>query len=251
MRTHLATIVSVSLASLASLASVAGCTSNGDSTDDGKSDGGDGDAELIANVELSSAGGGALTVREGDGIRLRLTGNGVDYSGTFNPASGLYSPIDLFSAGTYTFWAEFINDYGGVVTVIDVTDSIALDLDGVTSVDVNLAIGNGFFTYNWALEDQQQNAISSCGDVVGEAGVSMLATLAGSTDAFDDLFNCEDGFNNPSPVPSDPLPIGNYVIVGSIINSAGQALGTSEPLNASLEQGNEYEDLLIGITLGN
>lgn len=247
MRTHLAAFAFLSAASLAA------CTSGGGSTDDGKSDGDNGgnDAELVADVTLSSAGGGVLTPREGDGIRLRLVGEGVDYSAIFNAESGLHTPDDLFEAGTYTFWAEYINDYGGTVTVIDATNSILLDLDGSTDVNVNLAVGNGFFAYNWALEDEQQNAIASCADVIGQAGVSMLATIAGTTTAYDDVFNCVDGFNSPSPVPSDPLPIGDYVISGSILNSAGEALGTSEAQNVTLNEGNEYKELIVAITLGN
>lgn len=205
---------------------------------------------LTANLIVSSAGGGMLTTRPGDGVRLRMTGNGLDYTGIFNARSGSVTTPDVFNGGTYTFWAEYINDFGGVTTVVDQTNSTSLTIDGDRAVDVNMAVGNGFFTYNWALENEQGNAITQCSQVVGENGVSMRATLAGTATGGEDLFDCETGFNSQAGVTSDPLAIGDYVVVGRILNANNQPLGTSQAVNASIRDGNEYKGVIVAIRLG-
>jgi hypothetical protein len=52
-------------------------------------------------------------------------------------------------------------------------------------------------------------------------------------------------------VTTDPVPVGDYVVVLSLIDPATQnAIGDSAPINESITYGNEFVDLgVVAITL--
>lgn len=212
-------------------------------TDDGGSPG-----TVTADVTVSSAGGGALTTRQGDGVRLSIQGGGLVQE-IFNPASGVYTTTEVFEPGTYTFTVDYINDFSGTALVVDSTNQVSIEVDGDVAFDVNLAVGNGFFGFNWSVETAGGAPVTSCAAIPGENGVSILSTLAGTADAIEDLFNCEDGLENPNSVATDPLPIGAYVVSASILDAQGAALGVAAAENLTIPQGNDYVEAIVAIVL--
>ena len=213
-------------------------------TDDGGSPG-----QVTANVTVSSAGGGAITTRQGDGVRLNIQGGGLVQE-IFSPASGLYTTDQVFEAGTYTFSVDYINDFDPAnPVVVDSTGPVTIEVDGNVSFDVNLPLDQGFFGFNWSVEELNGTPVTSCAAIPGENGVSILSTLAGTSDAIEDLFNCEDGLENPNPVSTDPMPIGAYVVSASILDSQGAALGVAAAENLTIPQGNDYVEAIVAIVL--
>ena len=203
---------------------------------------------LTANVTVRSEAGGTLTVRQGDGVRLNVEGAQLVQE-IFNPASGTYTTTEVFPAGAYTLTVDYINDFGGPAIVVDGTAQTSVQISGNTTVNVDLVVGNGFFGFNWSVEELNGTPVTSCAAIPGENGVSILSTLAGSTDAIEDLFNCEDGLENPSPVSTDPLPIGAYVVSAAILDAQGAALGVADAQNLTIPQGNDYVEAIVAIVL--
>ena len=86
----------------------------------------------------------------------------------------------------------------------------------------------------WTLVDG--GGAITCGDA-GSDGVEVLATLAGTTSATADIFNCTDGSATTSEVP-----IGTHTVVVNVLD--GQtSLGQSMPREESITFGNELVDL--------
>ncbi|MBA3540260.1 MAG: hypothetical protein H0T79_11590, partial [Deltaproteobacteria bacterium] len=96
----------------------------------------------------------------------------------------------------------------------------------------------GYFQFAWELTDAATNAPLVCADVVGENGVSILSTLVGTQDAFDDTFDCEDGANVTGGIFA-----GNYEVSVSILNAQGQATDTAPTINGTIEPQNRITDL--------
>jgi hypothetical protein len=209
------------------------------------------DPVIYATVTLSSAGGGPITFQPGDGIRInaRLAGTSSGFSDVFNPGdTRVFTDPLTTGPGLYVFWVDYINDRGSDNpadwVVVDATDeSREEQVDGDVELVADLVLHNGFLMTNWSLSDAGGAPIASCADIPGQDGVSVLSTLAGTSQATDDIYNCEDGFNNPNPVVTAPIEIGDYTVSVSIIDTAGAALGEAPPESPRLQDGNDYQTL--------
>ena len=99
----------------------------------------------------------------------------------------------------------------------------------------------GRFSLTWSLTAGVGGADISCSDA-GATGVSSIATLAGTTSGFDDIFTCGDGQGT-----TGILPLGDYTVVVSVLglddNGDEIALGTSLPRSESLIDPGVTEDL--------
>ncbi len=203
------------------------------------------DGVIHANVTLSSAGGGAVgACQGGDALRLNyqdeLTGDGT--SELFNCTDTDLHSSGILPGGTYTVWVDYVNDAGTPADVTDddvvgTTSALTIDVDGDIELDINLELDHGFIAASWDLENGDGNPVA-CSDVVGENGISILGTLVGTAEGFDTLYNCEDtaGF-------SQPVPLGDYVVLVDILDADDLSLGTSGEIPASVPDGNDYDDL--------
>jgi hypothetical protein len=199
------------------------------------------DGVITATLGISSAGGGAVTTRQGDGVRLNAMSldGGPNFSDIFDPAPGVIQ-TGLLVGGDYDVWADYINDFEpGRLVVMEETNHVRVTVDGDIGASIDMVLSNGRIGLNWSISDPG-GPVSSCSDVIGEDGVSVVTTLAGSQMFVDDVFDCEAGFNNPNPVLTDAVPIGNLTVAVSIINAQGASIGDAAPEPAVLQEGNEY-----------
>jgi hypothetical protein len=198
---------------------------------------------IIADITLSSAGGGQITFQPDDGLRVnaRLSGTSSGFSDIYPPnVVALQTPELTTGYGLYDIWVDYINDGRGEVVIVDTTNIVTVDVQEDLHVDADLVLGNGFFIANWTFN----GGANTCADYAATSdGVSILATVTGGTDAFDDVFNCEDGAGM-NPAVTAPTPVDSYTISAALIDSQGLAIGTAPDLpNQRIAEGNDYTDL--------
>jgi len=212
------------------------------------------DPVITADIQIHN-GGPAATIDciAGDGVRVnaRLTGTSSGFSDVFNcDVVALQTPPLTSGFGLYDVWVDYINDRGfpndpSQWVVVDTTDYQTVDVQGDLHVIADLTLNNGFFSANWSITTQGGSPVTMCAP---NSDVSILATIAGTSQATEDLFNCEDGFNNPNPVFTDPLALDDYVLSVDLLDSGGNPITVAaSTANATITNGNEYVDLLIDL----
>jgi hypothetical protein len=174
----------------------------------------------------------------------------VQRGGTGAPSVDLFRCADLagvaegLALGTYTVWVDFTNDTGNVTYARSQPKDVTLSAPGeAATAQFTVDVDHGFFDVRW------QIAGGGCSSVAGENGVSVLATRAGTTMGYDSTFDCEAG--ETGTVTTDAMPIGNYVVVLSILDAQNASLGDSPEIQDSLAWGNQRKllnDGLITIT---
>ena len=238
----------------------AGCFfSSGDDGDDTTG----GDPQITATFDVYSGGPGGVLCQPQQGfeyrgvdfvrVNARLTGTqGAGFSDVYNcDVQAARTPPLTTGPGDYDIWVDYGSDRGfpndpNQWVITDTTQSVTVFVRAGENLQVaaDLRLDNGFFEGNWSLSDTNGNAIASCSDIIGQDGVSMIGTIAGTTTAVEDIFNCEDGFNSPTPVITSPAPLGNYVYSFALLNANQQAIGESGDITgAAIIDGNDYEDL--------
>lgn len=196
-------------------------------TDDGVTAGCDGATGVIINVRAAG------TTGEPDFTDF-FEGGCSDGGG------GTATDIPL---GSWDVWVDIVEtDRDSALYMESEIGTVNLDSDGDTSsVIFEIENVNGFFDVAWTLS----GAATSCSQVPGEDGVGVLTTLVGTQEGLDERFpNCEDGSG-----VTYALPIGPYVVVVDLLNSARQSLGTSGPINSEIQIGNEFVLLDVNITV--
>lgn len=148
---------------------------------------------------------------------------------------GTTLPID----GIFLVWVQIENTSGTQVyaqsahTYIDTAD-------GDVTIDFNILDDAGFFFLTWDLVDATTQAPLTCqqAGVVGNASVETTATIAGTSFALTDKFECEHGFGT-----TDPLLAGTYTVsVDAEVNNI--AVGTAPALtNKVIRAPNGLTDL--------
>src|SRR5262245_6517536 len=70
------------------------------------------DGVITSTLSISSAGGGAVVTRAGDGVRLnaRSLDGGTNFMDIFDPAPGVIQ-TGVLAGGDYELWADYINDF--------------------------------------------------------------------------------------------------------------------------------------------
>jgi hypothetical protein len=195
------------------------------------------DGVITATLDISSAGGGAVTTRQGDGVRLNAMSldGGTNFSDIFNPAPGVIQ-TGLLAGGDYDVWADYINDFAELV-VMEETNHVRLTVDGDVGASINMVLSNGRIGLNWSI-----NGNETCADHPNEDGVSVVTTLLSDQSFTDDVFDCEAGNESPNPVLTDAVPIGNLSVTVQMIDGSGGAIGDAAPESVQLREGNEYID---------
>jgi hypothetical protein len=216
------------------------------------------DPVIIADITLLNGGPGPIVClnsptafpgRDGLRVNARLTGTTRVISDVYNcDVFALQTPPLPDGIGEYEIWVDYINDRGfpddpSQWAVVDETDTAIVFADTDVHVTAVLTLNNGFFEANWSISDTG-GPVTMCPP---GGGMSILGTIVGTSTAFDDIYNCEDGFNSQLPVITAATPIEEYTIVATLLDDQDNRLGASDPLTAAdgavISTGNEYQDL--------
>ena len=214
------------------------------------------DPVITANIRLSNAGpndlicvNSAQDPRGQDGLRVNARVHGtqdVGFSDVYNcTVTALQTPPLTTGADVYDIWVDYITDRGfpndpSQWVVVDSTDYVVADASGGQdiAVDADLAIGNGFFNPIWTLPAGVTQADCDTGSV------DIVSTITGTSMAYDDVFDCTAGFNDPNGTYTDPLPLDDYTIAASLADANDVELGTATGTGTILD-GNSYVDMNI------
>ena len=144
-------------------------------------------------------------------------------------------------AGDYTVRVDLTDDSGADLIAQSEDANITLSDGEHASANFEIDGYNGFFDVSWTINDAGGTEVG-CAGAVGQNGVSMLATLSGTQEGTDTLVNCTDG-EDPAIATTDPVIVGDYVIVLSLLDQADLAIGDSADITARIDHGNEFVDL--------
>ncbi len=186
-------------------------------------------------IVVGCAGAGTATIYASDG-----SGDANDpYSDLYDCVDGGGTAMDL-PLGSYTVWVEITDDAGVDLYAQSETATVNLTSDGQVATAVyTIENVNGFFDVAWTFSGGD-----TCASAATEDGISILATLGGTTAATDDLYDCEDG-----GATTPAVPIGSYVVEVYLINAANASLGGAAEIQTSIDYGNEYVELDPVITI--
>jgi hypothetical protein len=154
----------------------------------------------------------------------------------FDCAAGAGTSAAL-PATTYLTWVQ-ITDHSGaniyaksVPATLDVTD---VDL----TYNTDILDDGGYFALAWNLTKGGAPTTCSAQGVEGsQAGVELTATIAGTSTAATDQFNCDDGQGVTSGFPA-----GNYAVSIDAFTGAG-AIGTAPAINSAIQDRNAVTNL--------
>jgi hypothetical protein len=122
-----------------------------------------------------------------------------------------------------------------LATIVDLTDS-----DKTFKAEV--VDNGGYFKVAWDLRDVQTGSAITCADASRLDGIEINATLAGSSAATNDQFDCENGFDFSAAVME-----GNYVVSVNAFEDAtpnDKLLGEVTTLNnKTMRDRNQVTDL--------
>ena len=136
---------------------------------------------------------------------------------------------------TYLMWIE-LDDASGMTVYAQSGEALVDLTGGDKTFSAEFVVNGGYFTSAWSLAKASDSSPLECNDVTGEDGVDILSTLDNSTFAIDDTFNCVLGEG-----VTGVLPLGSYTVSISVINMAGDSLGTAPALtNEVLADPNQF-----------
>jgi hypothetical protein len=172
-----------------------------------------------------------------DTIRLvSQAGSDAPIYDLFDCADGSGTTFPL-PAAVYTTWIEATNNAG--TTVYAQSLAQVVDLSVATSRNAHFDIHNdaGYFMVQWLLSGNGSPA--TCSQVVGLDGISLLATIDGTSTAFEDLWDCVDDYGVTSPLPEE-----TYTVSISAIDTGGSAIGSADTLtNRNIQAPNQVTNL--------
>lgn len=147
-----------------------------------------------------------------------------------------------------------VGDYDVFVRLTDTPENItfaesgqtriAVVEGGATPVNAAMYVDHAFYALDWTLTAQAGGALN-CSQVVGENGVSIVATASGGSGFIDTIVDCEAGENGALAF-TDPLPLteAGYTLAVDLLNAADQSIGTAPAIVAgALRVGNTATDV--------
>jgi hypothetical protein len=145
---------------------------------------------------------------------------------------------DPLPPGVYQTFLSVTSGSGGTVYA----DSLAAIVD-VTASDktftAQIIDNGGYFKIAWDLRDAVSNAPLDCVDIPDIDGVEIASTLAGTTQAVTDIFDCENLVDFSAAIQE-----GTYVVSVAALDRAGAALGQPRTLpDEDIFNRNEVTDL--------
>jgi hypothetical protein len=189
---------------------------------------------LVSDGAPANCPAGATTAA----VNAQRGGAGAPFVDLFDCADGAGFADDL-PLDTYTVWIDFTDDSGNVTYAQSEAADVTLSTPGQqATASFTVDVDNGFFDVQWDI------AGGGCASVPGENGVGVLSTHTTTTMGYDDKFNCEDG--ETGTVTTGALPIGDYVVVLSILDSQDASLGDSAEIQDSIDFGNQFKLLNDG-----
>jgi hypothetical protein len=195
-----------------------------------------------------------------DGAQSEVTcpPDGVDIAITADPDPAVADDEDIFlydcvdgetmpeelPPGTYDLWIELLDAGGGLIAQSDIKEGVVLGVEELLELDFEFSVDRGKFALTWTI--LESGVESTCANV-GADDVSLLLTIANTTEGDDFVFSCEAGEG-----VTDPMPLTEYVGIVTLLDSGldpddpadDDVLGESEPRpNLTLDFGNDFEDL--------
>ena len=170
-------------------------------------------------------------------INAQLVGDSTPYRDIYDCVDGSGITQDL-PLGTYDVWVDLTDDSDFLVAQSE-SVQIVLDQAGdFPTADFAINMTNGYFDVGWTFA----GGTASCADYVGEDGVSVLSTEVGNaSNAFDDVFDCEENDGVTQAGVTAVIPVGVYTLSVAIIDGTGAALGSAPATQAEIDYGNEFE----------
>lgn len=188
--------------------------------------------ELVAGDQNTPSGcpAGATTAA----IIAQRSGDATPFRDLYNCEDGSGTATDL-PLGDYTIWVEITDDNGTTLYARSEAVNATLDLAGETvTANFEINVDHGYFDVSYEFP-----TATDCTDP-DQDGVSVLSTLSGTTEGYDDVFLCTDGLA-PNVATTAPLPIGDYTVVVALIDGVGAVLAESDPIQDSIDFGHEFE----------
>lgn len=179
---------------------------------------------------------------------------GDAYIDKYDCAAGGGTAADL-PEGRYLVWVRLTDT--SETTLYAESGSLVTNIvaGSITPVDHSIFVDHAFYQVSWTLNPTGGGSVN-CSQVVGQDGVSMVATGPGGG-FIDTIVDCEAGLS-PSSTITDPLPSSlsgtQYTMSVTLLNTQQQVIGQAPTIAASpdraLNYGNEFQDLgTVGIVV--
>lgn len=149
--------------------------------------------------------------------------------------AGVTAPLSL---GDYDVWVEIRSNDLATLFAQSLAVTATVDLDGeVTVVDIpSFLLDEGFFALTWNLTDAGGAPIT-CAQA-GSGGMRIGATLADTTQAEFNIFDCDAGEG-----VTNPLAVGLYTFVVDVMDLNDASIQSSDAEEETIEFGNQLVDL--------
>ena len=226
----------------AGLTQAAGCIIVADDTTTGS---GTGDVSVSWALKSSDAAGNIIssTCPPGADTIQILAQRGSDQPFTDKFLCSAPGGIaDRLPVGQYAVWIQITDTQGVTKFAESAAQLVDIVEDGTVPISIDIFTDRAFFMASWHLT---RGTPTSCA-AVGADKVSVLATVTGGVNGFDDdKTPCTAGEDGKTILTTTPVPIGQtYTVVVAALNTVGESLGDSQPLtNQPLEYGNKFQDL--------
>lgn len=171
-------------------------------------------------------------------VRLTSLTGGTDYIDAYS--CGAMTGTEAYDADLYEIELIITNDAGQVYAVSPSEGLTAVEIDTRDTdktVNFGIADNGGYFGFAWNLVDAGTNAPLSCSQVNPDS-IEILGTLASSTFAKGDKFNCGDGAGVTAAFPE-----GAYTMSVAALNAADEALGAPVNKTTSIGDRNDFVNL--------
>lgn len=143
---------------------------------------------------------------------------------------------DGLPPGIYDVWVDLLDEDGNLLAQSDIEAGVDLDFDERILLDFRFSYDRARFALTWTIFD---NDVASTCEGVGGEDVSLLLTVAGTTEADDFIFSCVagQGVSNPLAIADD------YVGKVSLLDGDNLVIDDADAENLTLEWGNQIKDL--------
>lgn len=174
---------------------------------------------------------GATTVRS-----ISIPSTGQEIPDAYDCADGGHVSAGL-PPDTYTVYLNVENDNGSVLYAQSYSETgVEVTEGGTTPLTFDVAVDGGYIGLTWTIEGGE--ATTAACDGVGATDVGVLATLVGTADATDDLFDCDAGEGTTKKILT-----GEYTVEVSLADAGGALCDVCAERDVTIEYGNYFEDL--------
>jgi hypothetical protein len=182
-------------------------------------------------------------------INAQLEGDSTPFVDLYNCSDGA-GLADTLPAGNYTVWVDLTDDSGATLFAQSEAANITLSDGEHASADFQIDGFNGFWDVSWRVMDSTGTTEVGCAGATGQSGASVLSTNTDTTTGYDSVWDCTAG--EGAVVTTDPVPVGGYVIVLSVLTpdpndpnnpEADLSMGDSAEIQESILHGNEFVNL--------